>query len=315
MTPLPALDPGLSVLFQQYASLSENGIAALDAENRFIYYNASIAKMFGFSEQSMLHKTHHDLMVQVYTNRRDSSTDWPCLQDWLDFVTKRFRSAPFRRFEVDLKGGRWILMTEQICPGGELVMFCSDITQQKEAELALQKAHDEIERLALTDDLTCLPNRRNFMQQLAQEISRSQRSAHPFCLAMLDLDYFKKVNDQFGHAAGDVVLKHFADFMRQHLRAEDLIGRLGGEEFAVLLPEIDASNALLVLNRVMVLLRQERLPQIAPDFSYRFSCGLVQFGAIPAQHGNDLLALADQALYQAKQLGRDRVEVSPARHR
>ncbi len=303
----PSPNPKLAGLLLQYAGLSENGIAVLDAENRFVYYNPTFAQMFDFADQSMMCKTHGELMEWMYTQQRGSNIEWANLQDWLEYAGSRQRSVPFRSFEVDLKGGRWILMTEQVCPDGELVMFCSDITRQKETENALKKAHDDIERLALTDDLTGVPNRRNFMQQLTQEVSRTRRSAQPFCLAMLDLDFFKKVNDQFGHAAGDEVLKHFATFVRRHLRAEDVLGRLGGEEFAVLLPNSSLPVALPVLNRVLERLQAERLPQVRVDFSYTFSGGLVQYGQAPGKSGSELLALADQALYAAKDKGRNRI--------
>jgi diguanylate cyclase (GGDEF)-like protein len=302
--------PQLAALLKQYVALSENGIAALDADNRFIFHNDSFVRMFDFADQSMLGKTHRDLVCWMYVQQRGTNIEWPTLESWLHYVQSRHRSAPFRSFEVDLKDGRWILMTEQVCPGGELVMFCSDITRQKATEQALRLAHEDIERLALTDDLTGAPNRRNFMQQLGQELSKSQRYKRPSCLAMLDLDFFKKVNDRYGHAAGDEVLKHFAYFVRRHLRVEDVLGRLGGEEFAVLLPDTALDGAALVLNRVNQLLRDERLLQVAPDFGYSFSGGLVQAGAEPGQSGSALLALADKALYQAKAAGRDRICVN-----
>lgn len=297
----------VSDLLMQYADLSDNGIALLDAENRFLYYNQTMAQMFGFAGRSMVCKTHQELMTWMYTHQRGVYiTNWPTLEDWLGYVQGKLRSSPFRSFEIDLVDGRWILMTEQICPGGELVMFCSDMSHQKENELALRKAHDDIERLALTDDLTDVPNRRNFMQQLEQELSKTTRNQRPLCLAMLDLDHFKRVNDGFGHASGDAVLQHFAHFLRQHIRLGDVVGRLGGEEFAVMLPDTQVKDALHVLNRVVELLRLERLDYVAPDFSYAFSGGLVQ-RCNQTINASALLALADKALYQAKARGRDRM--------
>ncbi len=299
--------PQVAELLVQNVGLSQNGVAVLDASDRFIYYNAMFARMFDFSDQSMMCKTHRELMEWMYTQRRGSHIEATNLQEWLHYTSSRYRSARFRSFEIDLESGQWILMTEQICPGGELVMHCADITRQKETEKALQKANDDIKRLALTDDLTGVPNRRNFMQQLNQEVSRAQRSGRPFCLAMLDLDYFKKVNDRYGHAAGDEVLQHFARFVRTHLRAEDVLGRLGGEEFAVLLPDSNLAHAQQVLMRVQELLRAETLPQVDAGFNYRFSGGVVQYAATPGQRGTELLALADQALYDAKGEGRNRI--------
>ncbi len=296
----------------QYAGLSENGIGILDAQNRFLYYNTALAHMFGFGEQSMVCKTHQELMAWMYTQQRGIHINWPTLQSWLDHVRERQRSAPFRSFEIDLTDGRWMLMTEQICPGGELVMFCSDITRQKETEAALRKARDDIERLALTDDLTGVPNRRNFMQQLQQELAKSIRNGRPLCLAMLDLDFFKKVNDRFGHGAGDAVLAHFSNFLRHQMRLGDVVGRLGGEEFAVLLPDTQLQTAQQVMSRVLELLRLERLDYVAPDFCYSFSGGLVQ-RRDDHTDASGLLALADRALYQAKADGRDRMVCLPQR--
>ncbi|GAB3244819.1 GGDEF domain-containing protein [Chitinimonas naiadis] len=294
-------------LLMQAIALSENGLMVLDRDNRFIFTNPSSAAMFGFEGQSLLGQTHEDLMRWMYVNRRGTRIQWPTVESWLDYVHSRHRSASFRSFEVDLLDGRWLLVTEQICPGGEMIMLCSDITRQKDTEQALRVAQADLERLALTDELTSLPNRRNFLQQLRQEFAKSVRHGWPLCLAMLDLDHFKKVNDRYGHAAGDEVLKHFAQFMRQRLRVGDVVGRLGGEEFGILLPETELEDALLVLNRAAGQLAEERLDQVAEGFGYAFSGGLVQRLDHAGLDCSGLLVLADQALYDAKAAGRRQI--------
>jgi diguanylate cyclase (GGDEF)-like protein len=110
--------------------------------------------------------------------------------------------------------------------------------------IALQRDQHEqkLVQLATMDELTRLDNRRHFLQQAARELKRSQRYQTPMAVLMMDLDHFKNINDQYGHAAGDQVITHFARLCRQMLRATDLTGRLGGEEFAALLPNTDCTR-------------------------------------------------------------------------
>ena len=198
-------------------------------------------------------------------------------------------------------------MTEEVTEDGHVISTCRDITEQKEIETALRRSQIELERIALLDDLTGLPNRRHLLSRLDQEIARAYRHGHPLTVAMLDLDFFKRVNDRFGHAAGDDVLRHFASFLNTQLRGSDIAGRLGGEEFAVLLTETTQSEAVDVMRRVIRELAKERLPRIAPDFRYSFSCGLTGIDLSVLTDSTTLLSCADNALYQAKQNGRNQV--------
>ena len=299
----------LHELLVQYAELSETGIAVFDTCNRFIFYNKACARLFGFEDHSMLGQSHQDLMRHMYVNQRGAKIDWPSLDAWLAHTKERFRSVPQRSFEVDLHDGRWFLVSEQACPGGELVMLCADITRQKQTEQALRQVQEELARLALTDELTGLPNRRSFIQRLEQEFAQSRRHGRPLAVAMLDLDHFKKVNDQYGHAAGDVVLRHFGQHLRQQLRTGDVVGRLGGEEFGVLLPDIGLPDAVHLLVRIQEGLDATGLDDVCAGFSYSFSAGLVQCLGAEVCDSDGLLLLADAALYAAKAAGRRRVVV------
>lgn len=174
-------------------------------------------------------------------------------------------------------------------------------------ETDLLKLNQELVALARTDPLTGCANRRHFLETLELEQQRSRRSGHPYCLLSLDLDHFKAVNDQHGHAAGDEVLRAFTRTVQDHLRKTDALGRLGGEEFSVLLPDTAASEGALVAEKIRA---HTELSQVLHDgqaIRWTVSVGGVQSqpedGAPPAKW----LEASDQALYQAKSQGRNRV--------
>jgi diguanylate cyclase (GGDEF)-like protein len=181
-----------------------------------------------------------------------------------------------------------------------------DITERK-------RMNDELLMLATTDFLTGLPNRREFMLRLNGEQARLHRDIGG-CAAvlLLDLDHFKRVNDEYGHAAGDAVLRHLATLIRDCQRKVDMPGRVGGEEFAILLPGTDLAAAAVFAER----LRQRIADSPVPLDGGRSIVVTASIG-IAAMCGSDAageaaLSRADQALYRAKRGGRNRVEVLPA---
>ena len=167
-----------------------------------------------------------------------------------------------------------------------------------EAAIAIQRGQmlARLERVARTDELTGLLNRRAWDEQLARELARAARTNGPLCIAMLDLDHFKSYNDRFGHQAGDRVLKEAAAQWETRLRKTDVLARYGGEEFALALPDEGIAEARATL---------ERLREATP-MDQRVSAGLVCWDG--AEDADGLMARADAALYDAKHRGRDRVE-------
>ena len=169
----------------------------------------------------------------------------------------------------------------------------------------------EIERLrvykdyAYTDALTEIPNRRFYYERLLQEIARARRSSSPLTLALVDLDRFKQINDDVGHRGGDQVLKFFSQFIRVNLRQEDIVCRIGGDEFAIILPDTNVDNAAAFfeirskLNQVEISIDRRSSRRLS------FSCGLAVFRSeyLP----EDLIEEADHSLYSAKAGGRNRV--------
>lgn len=179
------------------------------------------------------------------------------------------------------------------------IWLLDDITVQKEFQQQLQQ-------LASTDPLTGLYNRRYFYQLGSREIKRCIRSAADLSILMLDIDFFKQLNDKYGHSAGDEALKHFVQTVQTMLRDYDILGRLGGEEFAAVLPETDLETALKVAERVRKAVAISLLIFEGKRISFTVSIG------VRTQKGQSLdlekmLSQADEALYQAKKGGRDQV--------
>lgn len=185
-----------------------------------------------------------------------------------------------------------------------------DITDRKCAEEKIQLLNIELEKLALTDFLTNLYNRRYFMQRGAEEIKRANRHNQPVALFMLDIDEFKKINDTYGHETGDLALQQVAAALKSGLREIDIIGRLGGDEFAILLPNTSLLGATLVAERIRLSIAN--MPFQTPgDLVIRtltISVGVAVFST-EMSGIDDLLGNADAAMYRGKNSGRNCVSV------
>ena len=187
------------------------------------------------------------------------------------------------------------------------------ITDPTDIDLLLARARtlldfkhylDTCEEEAFTDHLTGLANRRRFERQLEREVTRTQRYTRPFCLLYLDIDNFKQVNDTYGHEAGDETIRRLALTLQAGTRGIDLAARIGGEEFAVILPETDFEGGLDVAERLRESIKEMEIPTVGRITA---SFGVAEF-PLCATTGRELISVADAALYEAKRQGRDRVE-------
>ncbi|RYE03481.1 MAG: diguanylate cyclase [Sphingomonadales bacterium] len=178
-----------------------------------------------------------------------------------------------------------------------------------QARMQTLRMQARLRHAATTDELTGLLNRRAFIEALDVEIARSTRTGSPLALALIDLDHFKSVNDRFGHAGGDEVLRRFADMARETMRSVDVIGRLGGEEFAVLMPDTDQIQSGIAGERLRDAIARRRVVlstgALAP---ITISVGVAHHR--PDEERDRLIIRADEALYEAKDSGRNRTRLA-----
>lgn len=188
---------------------------------------------------------------------------------------------------------------------GKLEYFAAierDLTEQKRLQARLEK-------MATIDPLTELPNRQHILKLARREFSRSQRYHRPFSILMIDIDHFKKINDDYGHAGGDQVLHELGKLCSMELRDPDVLGRLGGEEFVLLLPDTPKSNAVYVAERIRQRLMDSLIQIDKKSLRVTASIGVAALDAEDEEFSN-MLDRADMAMYDAKQAGRNQVKVA-----
>ena len=171
--------------------------------------------------------------------------------------------------------------------------------------LELKEAYKRIEELAELDELTGAFNRRCIMRMLDEEIARTARSGAPCTIALIDLDWFKRINDGYGHPTGDEVLRTFAITMFANIRGVDRFGRYGGEEFLLVLPDMAADNAVRALDRLRAIIAELDWSAFSPGMTVTISAGVATLR--PNETPDTFLARADRALYAAKARGRNRI--------
>ncbi len=205
--------------------------------------------------------------------------------------------------------GTWVgaerIERRRLAPG-DLVRIGSVVLKYLEGDDLEALYHAEVVRLAHEDALTGLANRAAFNAALAREVARSRRSAHPLALAILDIDHFKAVNDRHGHLAGDQVLRELGAALRPLVRSEQLLARMGGEELALLLPDVTLDKAVLFAEKLRALVAGHPFPCPGQVLAVTVSIGVAALE--PGDPSPDaLVARADVKLYEAKRGGRDQV--------
>jgi diguanylate cyclase (GGDEF)-like protein len=276
-----------------------DGVLLLDSELRVQFMNHKLRQYWGISkEQAAHHPTYLDLIRNApHAGAHEVAPDK--LDAFLASRVEAIRSATPAVRDAKLADGRTIRVHCSITANdGRMLTYCDVTDLVRNAEM--------LEKLATIDSMTGLFNRRHFLGSAEGEWSRFQRYQRPLSLLAIDIDHFKSVNDRYGHAVGDEAIVSVADACQQGKRASDIVARLGGEEFVMLLPETDQAQAMIVAERLRERVAAHVLRAHKVQFKVTISIGVA--GATISMSGIDaLLRSADQALYQAKSEGRNRV--------
>ncbi len=277
------------------------GMALVSLEGRFLRANDALCRILGYPQAELQQKTFHDI-----THPDDLETSLALMRELLAGSRDSYQLEK-RCLHQD---GHvvWILLNGSAVrdASGKVLYFVAQIQDITERRALL----DKLEFQASKDYLTGLSNRRHFLERGEAELAHVQRYGHALSLFMLDIDHFKNINDTYGHKAGDIVLQKLSQVLQDTLRNVDIIGRIGGEEFVVLLPETDLEQALEVAERLREIvaaapvIREAGLP-----LHFTVSIGVVTLKQKDVNL-DMLLNQADRALYEAKSTGRNRVCVA-----
>lgn len=287
-------------------------VAVYDHEDRLRYANRAFRAAWFVDEGEQ--PFWPDLMRRNFHEKRGTVVKADNFEAWLASTISRRGKTGFRAFETDLHDGRWLWMTETMQDDGWMLCVASDITSIRPDERALRQDRDDAIKASHTDELTGIPSRRFVMAKLADMLAAPAGAVegergHVGCVAVLDIDNFKYINDRFGHSVGDAVLRDFATTLQQHVRKTDVLGRVGGEEFVLVLPNTAAGDAEVIVGRMLEAVRLSRPLTDQASFRYTFSAGIsvAERGA----KADEIYRRADLALYAAKMRGRNQISLDP----
>lgn len=303
----------LEFLFREVLDSVPDSFGILNSDRNVVYCNDTFASTFGVSKEEAIGKNHKELLEIAWNSNSGVNIEADDFSTWFDELIKTQQSTPISHFESDMKDGRWYKMTRINLKNGYMLIFGVDITDLKNTQKSLEEANQRIEHLANTDQLTGVNNRRAFDLLSVQEIERAMRYRQPMSLLALDIDFFKSINDNYGHEGGDDVLREFARLCGTLLRQSDSLCRIGGEEFAVLLPMSDIAAAHSIAERIRSHVERHAFPLIHLNQTINITVSVgISYLIDTDRDIKELLARADSALYQAKGNGRNQViEFSP----
>ncbi|WP_444996482.1 diguanylate cyclase [Aliikangiella sp. IMCC44359] len=291
-------------LLSIFVAQSNDGYAIFDENDVLIYCNQNYAEMlFSTSPQKVINKTFSECVTMTFHRNRGIRIETDDISDWIQTAQTKRRKENFRSFEIDLLDGRWLLVTEQLIGGKFLYLHFTEITKTKKLEQELRLTKDKLFEKAYHDELTGIPNRHSFIERTSKEINKAQRNKQSLFFFLFDVDHFKKINDKYGHLAGDSVLQSMCNLVLYQLRDYDFVARIGGEEFAIVFTDGEQKNILTTVERIRILIEEASF-----QFKENSIHCTVSFGGTkirPQDKLESLISRADKNLYQAKKNGRN----------
>lgn len=304
----------LEQLLKQSLDISPDCLCIADKKT-IIYCNDVFASIYGLPKEETIGKDSHTLLREAWLSKKGVNIDTDDIDTWLSNLERVHESISLNRFETDMRDGRWFKMTRISLDSGYTVIMGVDITELKQTQKALeesnkqlQEANRQIELLANTDQLTGVSNRRALVTIANHEIAIATRYNQPLSLIALDIDYFKRINDTYGHEGGDDILVQFSQLCGDIIRESDTLCRVGGEEFIILLPMTDMASANELAERIRARIASHNFKLLSQNkfISITVSIGVSNLKSSNGQI-NDMISRADLALYKAKHNGRNRV--------
>jgi diguanylate cyclase (GGDEF)-like protein/PAS domain S-box-containing protein len=279
--------------------LTENGIMILDSEDNVVYSNQMASELFGFENSKVLGQSFDDLIRHAYNAQHGLSIQAEDIEQWLSEAMLLRRTEVYRSFEVDSLEGRWFLIVEQVLEDEHLCIFFFDQTNQRETEEELYHSKALLSQATSHDLMTGLLNHRTFVDRAKQEISRGYRANSPTTLLLTDLCKLKDINDKYGHHAGDHCLIQVAHQLRELYRDYDIIGRLDGDEFAILLSGANEQDTEVIARRTQTLFEQLELEFEGRVFKTQVNIGAHVLGRSQLPF-DQMHHCAEEALLEAK---------------
>jgi len=267
---------------------SENGILVLDNDLRLTDYNSAMQQIF-----PQISHTSYGTKLDAFIDESDHVEN--AILSSKEYTISVQQDSMAMHFSIT----GTVILDKKHAKTGYMVTF-SNITK-------IVDTMDELTYLANTDSLTGLFTRRTFTENAVRELSRAKRHGLPLACVMLDIDHFKNTNDTFGHIAGDVVLKGIAKLCRKSLRDIDLLGRFGGEEFIILLPETDMKGGKIAAERIREIVQNQTFTFDDKKIKAKVSLGVVGTDKVTDEDLDTFIKNADKAMYAAKADGRNRV--------
>jgi diguanylate cyclase (GGDEF)-like protein/PAS domain S-box-containing protein len=300
-----------SSLYKEILSKALDAVWVINDQNTIMYLNPAAEALTGYNYDELIGKSFSSLIPTSYSINHEeilknfikngSESDSTVLNKIREFyvLSKDKVAIPIelKAFQLDINSEGQILFAA----------IMRDNRPRKQLEENQKMAMATLKKLAFIDELTMIPNRRSFYESFRKLMAGIQRHYRDAVVAVIDIDNFKDINDTYGHDVGDMVLKNVSNVFLENLREEDIVGRIGGEEFGFLLPETDEKGAQIVLERLRLSVKRYRFFVFENYYlNVTISAGYTKVN--PKQSTEEIIKCADIALYQAKSSGRDAIE-------